>query len=333
MQHILLGSAASWKSRDEVTSPTISASPGFDSANSDRPEWRRALYEKQPFEDNYVDPVQFLQEMRKNENVATYNFSDIVEDTFVVIQQLSIVVIFVNMFVSIVRSQVALGSIVVVDVGAVILALIFYSSTSHSTPKKSRWAGVVDACRQSFVLVALLLILSPIFQTLTVTYTDDTIWALTIISLAVNVLGTDYGYLNGHTNTHSHSLSTNAALFACVMLASRIPSAAFASALLGFGTLCFVLSPSIRYRLKCFSKVAHVGVTFLLCGVALGCLSDVPLLVGLFVGIIFTISVAVPWFFVSLQMKFKYQINGPWDEAQPQNSAAAKEWANAGLLS
>lgn len=323
-------SAASWKSRDDGSSPTLASSVGFEPFATEKPEWRRALYERQPFEDNYVDPVQFLQEMRKNENVATYHFSDVVEDTFVVVQQLSIVVIFVNMFVSIVRHQVALGSIVIVDIGAVLIALLFYGLTSG---RNGRWLGIVDACRQSFVLVALLLLLSPIFQTLTVTYTDDTIWALTIIALTVNVLGTDYSYLNGHVTQYSHNVSTNAALFACAMFASRIPSPAFASALLGFGTLCFVLSPSIRHTVKRRSKAGHVGITFLLCGVAFGCLSDVPLLAGLFVGLIFTISFAVPWFFVSLQLRFKYQINGPWDEACPQNSAAAREWANAGLLS
>ena len=319
-------------------------------------EWKRTLYERQPFEDNYVDPVRFLQEVKKNANICTYCYSDVVVDTFVVIQQLSIVVVFANMFVAIMRNQVALGSIVVVDLVAGGGAIAFFAAVSFqrrdgasapiSEPKRQRvlpgdvlpanpagGAEVLwDTLRQCGVITAAILLLSPIYQTLTVSYTDDTIWALTMTSLSIHVMMADYNYLNGYASTVKQGISINAAIFASILLASRIPSAAFASALIGFGTICFILSPPIRHYLKVRSLIGHVGITFLMCGVALGCLTDVPLLAAAFLMALLLTSCIVPWFFVSMQHRFKFQINGPWDEAKPQNSAAAAEWANAGLL-
>eukprot|EP00758_Cryptobia_borreli_P002571 Tbor_TRINITY_DN3128_c0_g1::TRINITY_DN3128_c0_g1_i1::g.14637::m.14637/K03859/PIGC, GPI2; phosphatidylinositol glycan, class C len=327
-----MSAAASWQARDDHFSP-ISASDLLCDVTPNEPCWRRILYEKQPFEDNYVDPDQFMQDMKKNENLITYTYTDIICETFVVIQQVSIIVIFVNMFLSINRNQVALSSVIAVDVITAGLTLVFYNfiAKEEEEPLENVLWSI---WRQSSVLTMTLLLLSPIFQTLTVSYTEDTIIALTIISLAVHVLATDYSYLNAYTSQNRQScLSVNAAIFASVLLASRIPSPAFASALIGFGTICFNLSPKIRHYLKLESPVGHIGITFLLCGLALGCLTDVPILAASFIFGLFIVSGAVPWFFVSFQHKYKCQINGPWDEAKPQNSAAAAEWANAGLLS
>lgn len=332
-------------SRHRVSSPVTSG------PQPNPVEWKRTLYERQPFEDNYVDPIRFLQEVKKNANVCTYCYSDVVIDTFVVIQQLSIVVVFANMFVAIMHNQVALGSIVVVDLVAGGGAIAFFAVVSNqhregpsvgNLPKGKRaddfpgqagGADVLwDTLRQCGVITAAVLLLSPIYQTLTVSYTDDTIWALTMTSLAIHILMADYNYLNGYASAVKQGVSMNAAIFASILLASRIPSAAFASALIGFGTICFLLSPPLRHYLKVRSLIGHVGITFLMCGVALGCLTDVPLLAFTFVVGLFLTSGAVPWFFVTMQHRFKFQINGPWDEAKPQNSAAAAEWANAGLL-
>lgn len=294
--------------------------------------WRKTLYERQPFEDNYVDPVQFLQEMRKNSNVSAFQYSEIVKETFAVIQHLSIVVIFVFMFSEIVRQRIHLWSVIGIDVSCLLVYAIASLSLLESSTQDSAEA-VVDFFRQAAVIVCVLMLLSPILQTLTVDYTDDTIWALSITSMFVHILFADYSYLNCHTDRQQHRLSVNAAIFSSVLLASRIPSPLYASALISFGTICFTLSPSARYSLKKFSIIGHVAFTFTLCGIAIGCLLHVPLLMILFSSMIVLLCFAIPLCFVKMQNVLKTQINGPWDEARPKNSAAAAEWANAGLLS
>ena len=298
--------------------------------------WKNALYEKQPFEDNYVDPVQFLQEMRKNANLAEYNYNDVVRDTFVVIQQVSIAVIFTNMFAVIVTNQVSLITNVVMNVVTLASFGIGYAALSNDQSQTHKDEPGASSnfvwIKQMLVLILMLILLSPVFQTLTVTYSDDTIWALAIISMFVHILATDYDYLNGYHSTYEHNLSVNAATFGSILMASRIRSAMFGGALISFGILCFTLSPILRHMIKKFSLIAHVAVTFSLCGIAAGCLLKMPLLAVLFTTAVVLICFVIPWFFVKLQKHAKYQINGPWDEAKPQNSAAAAEWANAGLL-
>ena len=50
------------------------------------------------------------------------------------------------------------------------------------------------------------------------------------------------------------------------------------------------------------------------------------------IGAVIIVGAVLPFMFVKYQDgRFKAQIRGPWDEAVPKNSAAAKEWANAVL--
>jgi phosphatidylinositol glycan class C protein len=60
--------------------------------------WRKILYVKQPFEDNYVDHT-FLNELVKNANFTAYSLSDVMKDSAVIIQQISVVTLFVLLFV------------------------------------------------------------------------------------------------------------------------------------------------------------------------------------------------------------------------------------------
>ncbi|RNF10197.1 phosphatidylinositol N-acetylglucosaminyltransferase subunit C [Trypanosoma conorhini] len=68
--------------------------PTASSAASAAPVWRKVLYERQPFEDNYVDPEKFMLGLRENVNLKTYEYGKVVLDTFVVVQQLTFVVFF-----------------------------------------------------------------------------------------------------------------------------------------------------------------------------------------------------------------------------------------------
>lgn len=122
----------------------------------------------------------------------------------------------------------------------------------------------------------------------------------------------------------------NAAVVWTVLLASRLGDPRFTAVLLLFGIECFSLSPFIRRALRETSVEVHSGFSLALFGIALGCLvvTRVTLALGFVVAVI-VVAVVLPVSFVRVQDgRFKSQIRGPWDEAVPQNSAAAKEWAN-----
>jgi hypothetical protein len=128
-----------------------------------------------------------------------------------------------------------------------------------------------------------------------------------------------------------HNVSMNAAIVMTVLLASRLDDPRFTAVLLLFGVECFSLSPVIRRSLRNFSEEVHSGVSLLLCGIAFGCLMVTRSSAAAgFVAAVVGLTVILPVCFVRAQDgKFKAQIRGPWDEAVPKNSAAAKEWANA----
>lgn len=69
-----------------------------------RKPWRKLLYIKQDYPDNYVDHT-FLEEMQKNANVRSYDYWDTVKESSVITQQLSSIIIFVSAFIHIYSSR------------------------------------------------------------------------------------------------------------------------------------------------------------------------------------------------------------------------------------
>jgi hypothetical protein len=396
---------------------------GSPSSTTQPVQWKKALYERQPFDDNYVDHARFLAEMKKNAFVKEYPYLEIVRDMFAIVQQLSITVIFVMVYQAVHEQMISRVQMLTMNAILVLCGVVFYvakqqsdaakakerdraarlalvgetflqpglasalregstpgrdatsvsggevasrrsdgrtpprSGTNQQAPttqssvaanggaaaaSKPRFLSmssssfddgtvtVFGCIRQGIVLTLTLLLLAPIFRTLTQTYTSDTIRALCIGLLFIHNVFADYNYINGYSSKFEQNVAGNAALFATVLLASRIQSPSYASTLIGFGVLMFTLSPIIRHHLKKVAVEAHVALTFTLYGVAIGCLiGNTPLLAGVFVAAIVSIVLIIPWAFVVMQRQYKFQISGPWDEAKPVNSTAAAEWANA----
>lgn len=66
--------------------------------NTKDARWKKVLYERQPFPDNYVDR-RFLEELRKNIYARKYQYWAVVFESSVVVQQLCSVCVFVCVFV------------------------------------------------------------------------------------------------------------------------------------------------------------------------------------------------------------------------------------------
>jgi hypothetical protein len=59
----------------------------------------------------------------------------------------------------------------------------------------------------------------------------------------------DYAYASHYSSRLQGSLSLNAAIFACVLLAARLPSTTHVFALTSLGALCFMLLPALSRTL------------------------------------------------------------------------------------
>ncbi|TKA65887.1 hypothetical protein B0A49_10218, partial [Cryomyces minteri] len=194
--------------------------------------------------------------------------------------------------------------------------------------------------KSAILIYCALLGLSPILKSLTKSTSSDSIWAISVWLMCINVFFFDYGggvgaklvfvlrILNTKANRYFRfpaSLSTNAALMASTVLASRLPSTTHVFSLTLFSIEVFGLFPVFRRHLRHISWRGHLALTIILvtgagggvgvkisgggwraaiAGVVLG-----GLLTGLTMGV-------CSWWLIGLQ-KYKNEIHGPWDPARP----------------
>ena len=190
-------------------------------------------------------------------------------------------------------------------------------------------------------MLAAILALTPLFQTMTAAISDDTAVATAVCSLALHLLTHDYASINSSSARLGSFVSLGAAMFASAMLTSRIPPAPDArsplepnAAVFADMTLAvalFVLLPSLRREARRRGKRTAVRQTLLattcLHGAAMTSVfalrgigdGNVTTLAVGYVAAVFGIVVVCPAWLVRM-MGFKEQINGPWDEAKPDAS-------------
>jgi phosphatidylinositol N-acetylglucosaminyltransferase subunit C len=198
------------------------------------------------------------------------------------------------------------------------------SAPLNSDRKNLRLSTVKSAILIYFTLLGL----SPILKSLTRSTSPDSIWAMSFWLLAINIFF--YDYSGGVRVKFPASLSTNAALMASTVLASRLPSTGQVFSLTLFSIEVFGLFPVFRRYARHRSWRYHVALSVALVvgagmgvGLILGGEKDSPWpwhsgLLGVLVAVIIAIVAmgGCSWWLIALQ-KYKNAINGPWDQARP----------------
>lgn len=143
--------------------------------------------------------------------------------------------------------------------------------------------------------------------------------------MIINIFSFDYGSGEGAGATKfPASLSTNAALMASTVLASRLRSTTHVFSLTLFSIEVFGLFPVFRRQLRRISWAGHLFLTFALVLAAGGGVGVTlrggwaAAIVGSFLGSILTAFAmgGCSWWLISLQ-KYKNVVTGPWDPARP----------------
>lgn len=193
------------------------------------------------------------------------------------------------------------------------------SSSLFSAKNQQRIATAKSAC----LIYGALLGLSPILKSLTKSTSSDSIWAMSTWLMCINIFFFDYGGAVGAKLPAS--LSTNAALMASTMLASRLPSTNHVFSLTLFSIEVFGLFPIFRRHLRLNSWRGHLLLTLALVASAGGGVGITvsgggwkAAAVGLVLGCVLTgLGMGVcSWWLIGLQ-KYKNEIHGPWDPARP----------------
>ncbi|PHH55018.1 putative phosphatidylinositol N-acetylglucosaminyltransferase subunit C [Ceratocystis fimbriata CBS 114723] len=179
--------------------------------------------------------------------------------------------------------------------------------------------------KSAILIYFTLLGLSPILKSLTRSTSSDSIWTMCFCLLAINIFSFDYS--GGVGTKFPVSLSTNAALMASTVLASRLPSTGQVFSLTLFSIEVFGLFPVFRIYARHRGWVYHVTLTVILvlgAGAGVGIISGQQCdarynaVVGAF-GAAIVSALAMggcSWWLIGLQ-KYKNEIYGPWDPARP----------------
>ncbi|KAJ2959240.1 hypothetical protein NQ176_g11131 [Zarea fungicola] len=195
--------------------------------------------------------------------------------------------------------------------------------------EESRWMQRASTLKSTILIYLTLLGLSPILKSLTKSTSSDSIWAMSFWLLAINIFFFDYS--GGVGAKFPASLSTNAALMASTVLASRLPDTTQVFSLTLFSIQVFGLFPVFRRHVRHRSWKYHVLLSVLLVlGAGLGVgmvLGEVDAegnwpwkrgIVGMVVSLVIAALAAggCSWWLIGLQ-KYKNEIRGPWDPARP----------------
>ncbi|TSK58140.1 Phosphatidylinositol N-acetylglucosaminyltransferase subunit C [Bagarius yarrelli] len=269
--------------------------------------WRKVLYERQPFPDNYVDR-RFLEELRRNIRVHQYSYWAVVREAGLVSQQLSCVALFLTLWSYMEQGDVAPSTLLWTGLGCSVLGYSLYEALEGG---KGRERTHVADLQSAAVFMAFTFGLSPVFKTLTESVSSDTVYAMSAGMLMAHLVFFPYTQpsLPG-------SLSLNAALFASVCLASRLPGTLHTFAMLSCALLIFALWPCLLQRLRQAAEWMFLWAAGIVCVFGVVGVGTLWPAGGFLLFVILAVLTLVcPLLLVRLQ-RHKDNIHGPWDEAE-----------------
>ncbi|XP_039126789.1 phosphatidylinositol N-acetylglucosaminyltransferase subunit C [Dioscorea cayenensis subsp. rotundata] len=283
------------------------------------PPWRKVAYGgMQPgYDDNYTDET-FLEELVMNANVVKRDILKVMQDSVSISQYLCIVALVVIVWIHTLDSVIGEGSLLLLDafllgLGFLIL-LLTTSQLSFKVLSKYLLNIVFFTCG--------LFVLAPVYHTLTRSISSDSIVALTISLLILHLFLHDYsGYtirpLGCAKNPNlASNISLNASIVASVLVASRLPSRLHVFAIVLFSLQVFLFSPLITFCIKKYSFKLHLCFSFLLISMTLSIIYFLHTMsFVIFSSLLVFISAVCPYMLIKIQV-YKFEINGPWDEAK-----------------
>ncbi|KAF8394936.1 hypothetical protein HHK36_018875 [Tetracentron sinense] len=282
-------------------------------------KWRKLAYGgMQPgYDDNYTDES-FLEEMVMNANVMKRDMLKVMQDSISISQYLCVVVLVVCVWTYTLGSTIGETSLLLLDAGLLGSGFLVLFLTA----KRLSLNLLSHYCLNIGFFISGLYVLAPIYHTLTRSISSDSIWALAVLLLIVHLFLHDYsgstirppGALNNPTLTSNISL--NASIVASVLIASRLPSRLQVFAIMLFSLQVFLFSPLVTYCIKKYSFGLHLCFSFGLVTMTLGLVFTLHrLLFSLLLGLLVFVTAVCPYWLIKMQ-EYKFEINGPWDEAK-----------------
>lgn len=271
--------------------------------------WKKLLYLKQPFPDNYTDES-FLDQLKTNLTVVKYSYWKLVYDFSLISMYISSLLLVILTFTSIYYNQINPIIPIIISSLSLMTFLIGLPKNLLSNTQNIK----------SFLLINfILLVLSPLLKSLTRSTSSDSIWALSFILCLINIVFHDYAMDISKIINYRPILSTNISMANGIVLASRLSSNLQVYCFLLFVLQFNILLPFIDFSLRKFSRFnQHYTLLISIQLISLSMiwkLANFNLFLIYFsgqIGILF----CLPGYFLFLQ-KYKNELQGPWDPAKP----------------
>lgn len=264
----------------------------------------KTLWIKQSVPDTYVHST-FLSQLKHNQNVVKYQYRTLIFDASGLLVNINAGIIFILSFVAIYLHNIDPQLFVA---AATVPGLILLRSFMQTLSWRERLA----TAKSNLVILFAMLSLTPVFRSLTESISSDSIWALSGWLLLLNITMSSRSF---------PALSTNTALAAIIVLASRLRTSQEVFFFMVFNTQIFVALPFAYKWMKLHDSSSHRGcyviasVTSICSCVLVGLLFG-WLIMAIWCAIQLLILLGLPALFLSLQ-QYKDRISGPWDPAKP----------------
>ncbi|KAK6725616.1 hypothetical protein RB195_004121 [Necator americanus] len=253
-------------------------------------KWRKILYRRQPYPDNYSGgDEQFLSELKKNLSAVKYTYWEAVFGVARLVFHLNLIVLlyitFEYVFANVLSADVLAIALISTSTALYVIYAFLITETS------------IDFLDHFYTVVVLFLFgyaTTPAIRTLTDTISTDTIFALSFITALISCVFHDYGI---NAPIVSYQLSVSSGLSSAVFLLSRLDSNDVAFVMLSIAFALHAFTPFIRNLL--FSRYRVIAS-----------------LLTLWLSICSTYFLRT--LYVELSQKSKQTIHGPWDEAIPK---------------
>lgn len=267
--------------------------------------WKKLLYLRQPYPDNYTD-TSFLDQLRRNTTVAKYSYLKLVHDfSLVAFYGLLLLLVNVNfsaIYMNLWNAHVPTGL-------SSSISLILVGLDAPFNARKRPFMLYMIICM-------LLLVFSPVLRSLTQSTSLDSIWALLLILTCLTAVCHDYS-LDLEASYHN-IMSTNMSFANSIVLASRLASSMSVFSFLVFSIEITVFIPILDFHLRKRLPFGHLVAMMMVFGTVAWMIYRVhgPVFLWLYAAGLAVILIFLPMYFIFLQ-RYKNELQGPWDTAKP----------------
>jgi phosphatidylinositol glycan class C protein len=277
-------------------------------------QWKRILYENQLFPDNFIDRKRFLDQLDVSTNNQHLTHTSVLHSASVIAQQLSVVAVFLAIYKYILVHETALFRLVSFDCVLLLVGHIFHRALDVNVLSQPSYSQFF---RGIFLFGVCLRVAAPALQTLTSSFSSNTIHALAIAFSSLHLVFYDYNYIHdSEINSFSGTLSLNASMFTAVLLASRLENIEMVFSFMLLAVICFSFYPIVARLMYQRSIALHLAVTMFQWGIASGLLFSLDFV--LFA--VFQFSMIFVWIICPLWLQhmqiYKKTFRGPWDIAE-----------------